>query len=93
VVVVTGITLTGEREVLGCAVGDTESEDFWAEFFRSLRTRRLRGVRLITSDHHEGLKAAIAKCFVGAGWQRSSVHHPRRRLRAVEASSRVRKKG
>jgi transposase-like protein len=74
VVVVTGVTIGGEREVLGCAVGDTESEDFWTEFFRSLRTRGLRGVRLVISDAHEGLKAAIAKCFVGAGWQRSSVN-------------------
>jgi putative transposase len=77
VVVVTGVTATGEREVLGCAVGDTECEDFWAEFFRSLRARGLRGVRLITSDHHEGLKNAIAKCFVGAGWQRCRVHFMR----------------
>jgi putative transposase len=83
VVVVTGVTINGEREVLGCAVGDTETEDFWAEFFRSLRSRGLRGVRLITSDHHEGLKAAIAKCFVGAGWQRCRVHFMRNVLAKV----------
>ncbi len=77
VVVVTGVTIGGEREVLGCAVGDTECEDFWTEFFRSLRTRGLRGVRLVISDHHEGLKNAIAKCFVGAGWQRCRVHFMR----------------
>ena len=77
VVVVTGVTATGEREVLGCAVGDTECEDFWVEFFRSLRTRGLRGVRLVISDAHEGLKTAIAKCFVGAGWQRCRVHFMR----------------
>jgi transposase-like protein len=83
VVVVTGVTANGEREVLGCAVGDTECEDFWSEFFRSLRTRGLRGVRLITSDHHDGLKAAIAKCFVGAGWQRCRVHFMRNVLAKV----------
>lgn len=83
VVVVTGVTINGEREVLGCAVGDTETEDFWSEFFRSLRTRGLRGVRLITSDHHEGLKNAIAKCFVGAGWQRCRVHAMRNVLAKV----------
>ena len=83
VVVVTGVTITGEREVLGCAVGDTECEDFWTEFFRSLRTRRLRGVRLVISDAHEGLKAAIAKCFVGAGWQRCRVHFMRNVLAKV----------
>jgi putative transposase len=83
VVVVTGVTINGEREVLGCAVGDTETEDFWSEFFRSLRTRGLRGVRLITSDHHEGLKTSIAKCFVGAGWQRCRVHFMRNALGKV----------
>ena len=86
VVVVTGITIGGEREVLACAVGDTETETFWAETFRNLRARGLSGVRLVISDHHEGLKNAIAKCFVGAGWQRSSVHYPPRRQQAVEAS-------
>ncbi len=68
VVVVTGVAMTGEREVLGCAVGDTETEAFWAEFLRSLRARGLTGVRLVISDHHTGLKTAIAKCFVGAAW-------------------------
>ncbi len=83
VVVVTGVTSNGEREVLGCAVGDTECEDFWSEFFRSLRARGLRGVRLVISDHHDGLKNAIAKCFVGAGWQRCRVHFMRNVLGKV----------
>ncbi len=83
VVVVTGVTINGEREVLGCAVGDTESEDFWAEFFRSLRTRGLRGVRLVISDHHEGLKNAITKWIVGVGWQRCRVHFMRNVLAKV----------
>ena len=83
VVVVTGVTMTGEREVLGCAVGDTECEDFWTEFFRSLRARGLRGARLVISDHHAGLKNAIAKCFVGAGWQRCRVHFMRNVLGKV----------
>jgi hypothetical protein len=71
-VVVTGITATGEREVLACAVGDTDTEVFWTETLRSPRTRGMAGVRLVISDHHDGLKDAIAKCFVGVGWQRSS---------------------
>jgi len=83
VVVATGVTITGEREVLGCAVGDTETEVFWSEFFRALRTRGLHGVRLVISDHHDGLKAAIAKCFVGAGWQRCRVHFMRNVLAKV----------
>ena len=83
VVVVTGVTMTGEREVLGVAVGDTESEAFWTEFLRSLRARGLSGVRLVVSDHHLGLKAAIATVFVGAGWQRCRVHFMRNVLAKV----------
>ncbi len=83
VVVATGITMTGEREVLGCAVGDTEDEAFWTEFLRSLRARGLSGVRLVISDHHVGLKAAIARVFVGAAWQRCRVHFMRNVLARV----------
>jgi transposase-like protein len=83
VVVATGVAMTGEREVLGCAVGDTEDEAFWTEFLRSLRARGLNGVRLVISDHHLGLKTAIAKCFVGAAWQRCRVHHMRNVLAKV----------
>jgi transposase-like protein len=83
VVVATGVAMTGEREVLGCAVGDTEDEAFWTEFFRSLRSRGLSGVRLVISDHHLGLKNAIAKVFVGAGWQRCRVHFMRNVLAKV----------
>ncbi len=87
VVVVTGVAMTGEREVLGCAVGDTENEDFWAEFFRSLRTRGLRGVRLVISDAHLGLKTAIGRCFVGAAWQRCRVHFMRNVLGKVNKAN------
>jgi transposase-like protein len=83
VVVVTGVSMSGEREVLGCAVGDTEDEAFWCEFFRSLRARGLSGVRLVISDHHLGLKNAIAKVFVGAAWQRCRVHFMRNVLAKV----------
>jgi transposase-like protein len=83
VVVATGVSMSGEREVLGCAVGDTEDEAFWTEFFRSLRSRGLTGVRLVISDHHLGLKNAIAKVFVGAGWQRCRVHFMRNVLAKV----------
>jgi putative transposase len=83
VVVVTGVAMTGEREVLGCAVGDTEDEAFWTECLRSLRGRGLTGVRLVISDHHLGLKAAIAKVFIGAAWQRCRVHFMRNVLAKV----------
>ncbi len=74
--------MTGEREVLGCAVGDTEDEAFWCEFFRSLRSRGLHGVRLVISDHHLGLKNAVAKVFVAppgsaAGFTSCATSWPR----------------
>ncbi len=83
VVVATGVSMTGDREVLGCAVGDSEDEAFWCEFLRSLRTRGLAGVRLVISDHHLGLKKAIATVMIGAAWQRCRVHIMRNVLARV----------
>ena len=83
VVVVTGVTAEGNREVLGCDVGDSEDGTFWTAFLRSLRQRGLRGVRLVVSDHHLGLKEAIEKVFVGASWQRCRVHFLRNALAGV----------
>jgi putative transposase len=70
VVIATGITANGAREVLGVDIGDSEDETFWTRFLRSLRDRGLGGVRLVISDAHAGLKASIRKCFSGATWQR-----------------------
>jgi putative transposase len=84
--VATGVTVNGDREVLGVDVGDSEDEVFWTAFLRGLKDRRLSGVKLVISDAHAGLKASIPRVLAGASWQRSSVHHPRRRLRVVEAS-------
>lgn len=67
---------TGRREVLGIDLGETETEAFWAEFLRGLRARGLGGVRLCVSDHHEGLKAAIAR-ILACPWQRCTVHFVR----------------
>ncbi len=83
VVVATGVSMGGDREVLGCAVGDSEDEAFWAEFLRSLRSRGLSGVRLVISDHHLGLKAAIASVLIGSAWQRCRVHFMRNVLARV----------
>jgi len=83
VVVVTGVTANGDREVLGCDVGDSEDGAFWTAFLRSLRQRGLAGVRLVISDHHLGLKAAIEKVFLGASWQRCRVHFLRNALSKV----------
>lgn len=83
VVIATGITAEGQREVLGVDVGDSEDETFWTAFLRSLRTRGLGGVRLVISDAHAGLRAAIAKTMQGASWQRCRVHFARNLLATV----------
>jgi putative transposase len=67
---------SGRREVLGLDLGEVESGAFWVGFLRSLRARGLAGVRLAISDHHEGLKAAIAR-ILGCPWQRCTVHFVR----------------
>jgi putative transposase len=87
VVVATGITATGEREVLGLAVGDSEDKAFWCELLRSLRQRGLSGVRLVVSDHHLGLKEAIAEVMIGTSWQRCRVHMMRNLLAKVPRAS------
>jgi transposase-like protein len=83
IVIATGVTETGSREVLGLAVGDSEDGAFWTDFLRSLRSRGLSGVRLVISDAHEGLKGAIATVMLGAAWQRCRVHFMRNVLSRV----------
>jgi putative transposase len=73
-VIAIGVRASGEKCVLGVAVGTSETESFWLEFCRSLLARGLRGVRLVISDAHQGLRNAIQACFAGAGWQRCKVH-------------------
>lgn len=65
VIIAVGVNTDGTREILGMAVGPSEAEPFWTEFLRSLSRRGLRGVKLVISDAHVGLKAAIAKVFKG----------------------------
>ena len=83
IVIATGVTEHGDREVLGLAVGDSEDGAFWTGFLRSLRARGLAGVRLVISDAHQGLKAAIAAVFLGAAWQRCRVHFLRNVLARI----------
>jgi putative transposase len=83
VVVATGVSMDGGREVLGVAVGDSEDKAFWSAFCRSLRSRGLSGVRLVVSDDHLGLKAAVAEVMIGASWQRCRVHFMRNVLARV----------
>lgn len=79
-VIAIGVNELGEREVLGFALGGSETEAFWLEFLRSLVGRGLQGVQLVTSDAHEGLKAAIGQVLSGAAWQRCRVHFMRNLL-------------
>jgi transposase-like protein len=76
VIVAVAVNGDGRREVLGLSIGVSEAETFWTEFLRSLARRGLRGVKLVISDAHEGLKAAIAK-VLHASWQRCRVHFMR----------------
>jgi transposase-like protein len=77
VLIVAGVRDDGRREILAVEVADTESEATYQELFRRLKARGLSGVRLVTSDDHTGLRAAIARHFQGAGWQRCQVHFAR----------------
>jgi putative transposase len=87
VVVATGVSMNGDREVLGCAVGHSEDEAFWSDFLRSQRSGGLHGVRLVISDHHLGLKKAITSVMIGAAWQRCRVHFMRNVLARVPRAS------
>ena len=83
VVIATGVTADGRREVLGSKVGDSENTIFWAGFLRDLRERGLAGVQLVISDHHRGLMNAIDQVLAGAAWQRCRVHFMRNVLTKV----------
>jgi putative transposase len=76
VIVAVAVNNGGRREVLGLAIGSSEAETFWTDFLRGLARRGLRGVKLVISDAHEGLKAAIAR-VLHACWQRCRVHFMR----------------
>ena len=83
VVIATGVTADGRREVLGFDVGDSEDGAFWTAFLRSLKARGLAGVQLVVSDAHEGLKGAIGAVMLGTCWQRCRVHFLRNVLAQV----------
>jgi len=79
VIVAVAVNTNGQREVLGLQTGPSEAETFWTDFLRSLTRRGLRGVKLVISDAHEGLKAAAAKVLKST-WQRCRVHFMRNAL-------------
>jgi putative transposase len=87
VIIATGVTASGDREVLGTAVGDSEDETFWTDFLRGLRRRGLTGVLLVVSDAHQGLRNAITKVLAGSSWQRCRVHFMRNLLARVPKGS------
>lgn len=76
VIVAVGVNSDGRREVLGMDIGPSEAETFWTGFLRKLARRGLRGVKLVISDSHEGIKAAASKVLT-ATWQRCRVHFMR----------------
>lgn len=83
VLVTVGFTAEGRREVLDWRVADSEGEQHWGAAFSSLKDRGLRGVKLIVSDAHRGIRAAVARHFQGAAWQRCRVHFKREMGRKV----------
>ena len=87
VIIAVGVNADGRREVLGMDIGASEAETFWTEFLRKLRRRGLRGVKLVISDAHEGIKAAVAK-LMNATWQRCRVHTMRNAMAHAGKSSR-----
>jgi putative transposase len=82
VIIAVAVNTDGVREILGVATGPSEAEPFWTDFLRSLTRRGLRGVKLVISDAHEGLKAAASK-VLKTSWQRCRVHFIRNALAHV----------
>lgn len=78
-----GINEQNKREILGLKVDHSESETNWNDFFESLKSRGLQSPRLIISDAHKGLKAAIPKAFIGTSWQRCTVHMLRNMIQTM----------
>ena len=87
VIVAVGVNSDGRREVLGMDIGPSEAETFWIAFLRKLARRGLRGVKLVVSDAHEGIKGAVSK-VLNASWQRCRVHFMRNALAHAGKSGR-----
>ena len=90
VLIVAGVRDDGRRELLAVEVADTESAATYEALFRRLKARGVHGVTLVTSDDHLGLRAAIARHFQGASWQRCQVHFARNLLGSVGVRHRAR---
>ncbi|PLU15281.1 IS256 family transposase [Sinorhizobium medicae] len=81
-IIAVAVDTDGKREIVGLHIGPSEAEPFWTSFLRDLVRRGLTGVKLVISDAHEGLKAAITR-VLGATWQRCRVHAMRNALAYV----------
>jgi len=88
-VVAIAVRDTGDREILGLALGQSEEYAFWLDFLRGLVRRGLKGVQLVISDAHEGLKAAVEQALAGAAWQRCRVHFMRNVLAHIPKGSKA----
>jgi len=84
VLVAAGISDEGRRELLGFWTGDSESEATWSEVFMDLKRRGLKGVEMIVSDAHQGIRAAVGRRFQGVAWQRCRVHLMRELMKKVD---------
>ena len=82
-IVAVAVNTDGKREIVGLHIGPSEAETFWATFLKGLVKRGLRGIKLVVSDAHEGLKHAIARVLTGTTWQRCRVHWMRNALAHV----------
>jgi putative transposase len=87
VIVAVGVNSDGRREVLGMDIGPSEAETFWTAFLRKPARRGFRGVKLVVSNAHEGIKAGISK-VLNATWQRCRVHFMRNALAHAGKSGR-----
>ena len=88
VLIVTGVDESGVRRTLDLMLADSESEVSWRELFNRLKKRGLHGVTLVVSDDHQGLVAAVGRCFQGASWQRCQVHFMRNAMKKVSPKER-----
>lgn len=82
VIIACAVSLDGRREIIEMGIGDSKAKAFWLAFLLSLKERGLEGVKLVISDSHSGLKAAIQQVF-SASWQRCRVHFMRNVLSRV----------
>ena len=88
VLIITGVDDKGVRRTLDLMLADSESEVSWRELFNRLKKRGLHGVKLVVSDDHQGLVAAVGRCFQGASWQRCQVHFMRNAMKKVSPKER-----